>query len=145
MLKSIKRIVAREGLVILSVVISYFAVSLLMYTLPYERPEYLYTVSCLGKKYEISSNYMYVFTNNYAILRQILEEHPEDFNETMTFAIKDGGVPKDFGILPPELVYAPGDDIYRIFDIIRLLLIIAFPIYLILRFIIWAIRMLREK
>ena len=145
--KKIKKIIAREGLVILSIAIAFFVVLFLMNNLPYPRPEYRYTVTCLGKEYQTvsSSRFFGMPINNYNVLREILEEHPREFNETITFAIKDGGVPKDFEISLPEIVFAPDNKTYRIFEVLIAFLIFAYPIHLIYNFIVWAVRTLREK
>ena len=54
-------------------------------------------------------------------------------------------VPKDFEWKFDGRVHTPEDNTYRILEILMLLVILAYPIHLIFRFIIWAVRTLRGR
>lgn len=138
-----KRIIAREGLVIL-VCIGLSLGSFLIYNLiPGRSIPFRYFISTLGYKYEMTSEeYRYNFSDEAKVelMKNLAEEYPKD------------NLPPP-GFVPEDLdIKCVGQDC-KLIDHIKnacfnfgfVFLLLAYPIYLIIRFIIWAIRTLKGR
>lgn len=147
---NIKKIIAREGLIILGCV----ACAIFFYTvssfLPYSRPTYVYKCSTGGRIYQIEKeDYIYGFDleEKRAMLKDIIRKYPADITEpTKTIVEEFKGIPADFEAELFKTKYTVIGHIKNLFETLAIwALFLAYPLYLIIRFTIWAIRTLRKN
>lgn len=143
----LKRIVAREGLVILGCLTFSIVLSFLSIKITAEEPTYLYRCLTGGHVYEIEMNkYVWPTTdeerfNFYDAVRKL---YPNDFkvelkNPKITF------LPDDLEIKYIGAQYTLKGKLINLFTFISTLSYFFYLIYLLTRFIVWAIRTLKQK
>lgn len=143
--KKIKRIIAREGLIILSII----GISIILFLISGLIPAsstYIYTCYTGNREYKIELNwYQSTYTNDdkSKIFELLQKLNPKDFPLD-----KDGYVwmPSDFKVSYPDTKYNLLGHIKNAFYNFGIfILITSYPLYLLIRFIPWAIKTLKEK
>ena len=143
----LKRVVAREGFVILGVLVLSGILLWVSQLIPYDdsQSSYIYFCSVGDKKYaaELKED-RYLFSNEegYNILSALHEKYPKDF-----LPDQDGRyrLPRNFKIDYVKVKFSLPGQIKDIASNAALfILFVAYPAYLIFRFIGWAIRLLAE-
>ena len=101
----LKRIIAREGLVILGCLIFIGILFLITKIIPYEKPAYCYIVSTGGHKYKVdTTSYLNIndsdlsapawFADELEIFRDIKKGHPDDFKDPVYSKASDAIIDK---------------------------------------------------
>ncbi|NQT23544.1 MAG: hypothetical protein HQ579_08945 [Candidatus Omnitrophica bacterium] len=144
-LKIIQRLIAREGLIILSCLVFAGFVFLIAEMIPYGEPRYIYRCATGGQQYDISTNGVVIISNaknELALFKAVKRKYPEAFKGTRFIS----SAPTDFKFKYLRKGHTLRD---RIKDYIQnlalIFLFLSYPFYLLIRFIIWAIRTVREK
>lgn len=151
--KKINKIIAREGLIIIICVVCASLSLFLQNLISYDNPIYSYVAETGGHKYTITSKEFYHsfdFKDKAAIYKALRDEHPNDLGENEEvdspkpwekYAILD-----DLKISYLKTQYTLKDHIKNLLNSLWILSIFAvYPLYLIIRFIIWAIKTLKQK
>ena len=144
----IKRIIAREGFVILGVLIVSGILLWVHDLIPYDDNEssYVYFCSTAGKQYAVElkdESHLFSDKEEQKIFTALHEKYPKDF-----LPDKDGRyrLPRDFRIDYAKVKFSlPGRIKSTASNSALFLLFIAYPVHLIFRFIGWAIRLLIEE
>ena len=143
--KKIKKVIAREGLIIIMCIVCASLFLFLQGIIPYDNPSYSYIVETGGHKYTVTSKESYhsFDSKDKAALYKVLrDEYPEDLgkNDRIDF------IPDDLKINYPKPQYTLRGDIRNLLgNLLILSIFVAYPLYLIIRFIIWAIKTLKQK
>jgi len=141
---NIKKIIAREGLIILSctmltLILFYFDTFIPNTKLPYQ-----YSISTGGHKYKLLGDKLslgdFSDSDKGEFFQSLVKRFPSDFNATDLSVIKFNGYPSDL-----KIEYQGKQDIKETFFNIALCSLFVYPIYLLFRFIVWAIKTLRSK
>jgi hypothetical protein len=146
--KRIKRILAREALVILGVLVVSGILLWVHDLIPYNDSEssYMYFCSTGGKKYAVElKDDMHLFSEKEGqkIFSALSGKYPKDFPPDKYGRYR---LPRGFRIDYAKVKFSlPGRIKNAAFNLSLLLLFIAYPVYLIFRFIGWAIRLLIEE
>ena len=146
--EQIKRIIAREGFVILGVLVVSGILLWIHDLIPYDDSKswYVYFCSAGAKKYAVELKdeaHSFSDEEGHKIFTELRKKYPKDF-----LPDKDGAyrLPRDFKIDYAKVKYSLSGQIRNTASKISLfLLFIAYPFYLIFRFISWAIRLLIEE
>lgn len=141
----IKKLIAREGLVILGVI----ALGFIWKVIPYEKPSYLYYCSFDGspnwKVYKIETNHYYsTWDNNdkLVLLKEISKKYPKDIEQEGDWIT----IPENIKVERSEAKYTLKGRIKNGLSTFALFVfILSYPAYLVIRFIIWAVRAIKEE
>lgn len=143
--KKIKKIIAREGLIIIICIVCASLFLFLQGLISYDNPIYSYVVETGGHKYTITSKESYDsfdFKDKVALYKALRDEYPKDLgkNDGIDF------IPDDLKISYPKTQYTLRGNIRNLLGNLWALSIFAvYPLYLITRFIIWAIKILKQR
>lgn len=146
--KRIKRIIAREGFIILAVLVVSGILLWIHHLIPYDDSEssFIYFCSTAGKQYAVElkdEKRLFSDKEGHKILKALHEKYPNDFPADANGQYR---LPTDFKIDYAKVKFSlPGQIKNTAFGLSLFLLIIAYPAYLIFRFIGWAIRLLIEE
>ena len=141
----IKKVVAREGLIILVCVICAGIFLFLQSLIPYSSPEYAYNVETGGHKYVVSTQeaiYSFEFKDKAELYKVLQDKYPKDLgkNDGVDF------VPDDLKISSPKTIYNFAGHIRNLLGNLGLLSIfVVYPLYLIILFVMWAVKTLKGK
>lgn len=144
-----KKIIAREGLIMLS---CFALTGLLIYVatfIPETKLPYKYLITTSGHKYVIHTDgYMQINDRNFTppfsqdeieIFSNVEKLHPEDFKGGIYSKVPDA-MPLDL-----KFKFQGKDDVKSLFWNIIFASIFIYPIYLLVRFILWAVYTLKQK
>ena len=141
----IKKIIAREGLIIVICAVCGGIFLFLQSLIPHSSPIYSYVVETGGHKYIVTSQeayYSFEFKDKAELYKTLRDEYPKDF-------VKNDGVdfiPDDLKISSPKTKFTLQGNIGNLLGNLGLLVIFfVYPLYLIIRFIIWAIKTLKHE
>lgn len=141
----IKKVVAREGLIILACAVCASILLFLQSLIPYDSPKYENVVETGGHKYVITSEeaiYSFDFKDKAVLYKELQDKYPKDLgkNEGIDF------VPDDLKINPPKTIYNFAGHIRNLLGNLGMLSIFAvYPLYLIICFVMWAAKTLKGK
>ncbi len=142
----IKKLIAREGLAILVFAFIAGACILLDNSIPSEDPTYRYKLLTGGHEYEvILSSYCSESSSEDAafVYSAVQKLYPKDFNPEYK---KLGFIPADLKIVFLGHVWTPKQHLKHFFSTgVVVVLFVFYPLYLIWRFVSWALRTLRAK
>jgi len=143
--RKIKRIIAREGLMILACLLLSLVLLSLQGFIPYEAPTYIYDMNTGGHTYIIESKqFIYPFKDigKSELVKILRSKYPKEIEKSDNI----NWIPEDLKISFPKTKYSFKWHIRNLLsNLIIFFLIITYPVYLIIRFIIWALRTLRER
>jgi len=145
MKSKIKKIIAREGLVIIGIILVAITLGFISGMFHYQEPAYLYRCSLEEHIYEIEfSNYMQYYNDEgrLFIFKAVKALNPKDFESYKN----DNFLPDAFKIDYLGQKYTLIGHIKNFFSNMGLfILFLAYPVYLLIRLIVWAVRTLKEK
>ena len=141
----LKKIIAREGLVILGVI----ALGFIWRVIPYEKPSYLYSCSFDGssnwKVYKIEMKHYYsTWDDNgkLVLLKEISKRYPKDIEQEGDWIT----IPENIHVERSEAKSTLKGRIKNGLSTFALFVFIfSYPAYLVIRFIIWAVRAIKEE
>ena len=141
----IKKIVAREGLIILACAVCAGLFLFLQNLIPYESQKYKNVVETSGHKYAIESEeaiYSMDFKDKAVLYKELQNKYPKDLGKSAGVDF----VPDDLKIGYPKTIYTFVGHLRNLLGNLGLLFIfIAYPLYLIVRFVLWAMKTLKGK
>ena len=143
--KKIKLIIAREGLIMLGCAVCAGILLFLQSLIPYSSPVYEYNVETGGHKYVITSEeaiYSFNFKDKAELCKTLRDKYPKDLGKY------DGidFVPDDLKISPLKTIHNFAGHIRNLLGNLGLLAIFAmYPLYLVIRFVMWAVKTLKGK
>ena len=143
---NIKKLIAREGLIIFGCITLAAFLFFLNILIPEPELPHHYLITTGGHEYKVHTQY-YMDTNHsdlsapawssdeLEIFRSIKKDKPADFKDS------------NLDVIPLDLKfeYQGKNDIKNIISTIGILSLFTYPIYLLIRFIIWAIRTLKQR
>ncbi|MCX5709664.1 MAG: hypothetical protein NT088_02910 [Candidatus Omnitrophica bacterium] len=142
---NIKKMVAREGLILLACAICAGLFLFLQSLIPYCSPKYEYDIKTSGHKYVVSTQeaiYSFEFKDKAELYKTLQDKYPKDLgkNDGVDF------VPDDLKISPPKTIYNFAGHIRNLLGNLGLLSIfVVYPLYLIICFVMWAVKTLKGK
>jgi len=139
-----KKIIAREGLVIIACLICSAISFFIGSAIPYQSPTYRYSVLLGGHKHILTflddNPSGFSDEDKKDIIKSLKEKFPTKFSNESNFN------PDDLTIKYLGTKYSLKQHIKNAgFNFGIIFLIVAYPIYLFIRFILWAIRTLKQK
>jgi hypothetical protein len=144
----LKRIIAREGFIILGVLVTSGMLLWMHNLIPYDDSDssYVYFCSTAGKQYAVElkdERHLFSDKEGHKILTALHEKYPKDFSPDKGGQYR---LPRDFKIDYAKVKFSlPGRIKNTASSWSLFLLFVAYPIYLLFRFIGWAIRLLIEE
>jgi len=141
-----KRIIAREGLILLGCLVLTGGLLFVSTRIPQEDPTYIYRCSTGGHIYEVEMNgYFWPVSDSdsYNMFETVKKLYPNDFSGGIYLKVKDA-YPLDFKVENVKTKYTFSERIRNVFNFLGVFILFLYPIYLIIRFVFWAIRTLRQ-
>lgn len=139
----IKRLIAREGLVILGCIAITLMIFLSVNLFPKTELPHVYSISSGGHTRHLSlEEYQGYFTDSdkSEIFDNLVNKFPDEFSKPDSEISKFASYPSDF-----EIKYQGDKSLRFIIGNIASYSFLIYPIYLLIRFIIWAVRTLKSK
>lgn len=102
-----------------------------------------YLVSTGGHKYKLNTENLvdnFSDTEKSELFRALVEKHPNDFNNAILLKMPNDAFPLDL-----KFEYQGKNDIENVILNLGILSLLIYPSYLLFRFIIWAVRTLKQK
>jgi hypothetical protein len=142
-----KKNIAREGLILLGCLAFVGALGIISTIIPQEEPAYIYTCSTGGHIYEIEMDKYFWPVNGkdlYIMFEAVKKLYPTDFSGGVYLKVPDS-YPLDFNVQGVKTKLSKLENMRNFVSSLGMFSLFLYPIYLIIHFILWAIRTLRKK